>query len=186
VHARAQLCGRKDSREMKDIRVITHGGFTGTVAEWAERLRLPLSTLNARLLRGMPLEKALTMPNQRKWAPPPGRMLEYQGERATIAQWAVRIGLSGNGLLHRLRRGRTVEEALTEPPHKMPARLYRRIEVNTVRCFFCKRVVVELKFLRTGVLKGAPICGAIDCSGEPQKTHPWRNHGPKLTLEKQL
>lgn len=159
---------------MKPTQVIAYAGFTGTVREWAERLALPLPTLESRLTRGMPLEKALTMPNKRKWLPPPGQMIEYQGERATIAQWAVRVGLSTNGLRYRLYRGRTIEEALTEPPHRMPARLYERVEVNTVRCFFCKRVLMDWKFLKMGIFKGAPICGASDCVGEPQKQHPWR------------
>lgn len=159
---------------MNPARVITFGGFTGTVVAWAERLGLKPVTLRYRLHRGIPLEKALTMPNKRKWLPPPGRMLEYQGERATIAQWAARVGLSEFGLRARLDRGRTVEEALTDPPHQMPARLYEQVEVNTVRCFFCKRVVAEWKFLDTGVFRGAAVCGAPDCTREPPKAHPWR------------
>lgn len=159
---------------MNPTQVITYDGFTGTVKEWAERLKLLPHTLECRLKRGMPLDKALTMPTKRLWQPPPGRMLCYQGEWATIAQWAERVGLSEAGLRYRLYRGRTIEEALTEPPHKMPARLYQRVEINTVRCFFCKRVTMNWKFLKTGVFKGAPICGAPDCVGEHPKVHPWR------------
>lgn len=168
---------------MNPTRVITYAGFTGTLREWAERLRLGLTTLQSRFTRGMPLEKALTMPNKRKWHPPPGKMLVYQGERATIAQWAARVGLSEVGLRYRLYRGLTVEEALTEPPHKMPARLQKRVEVDTVRCFFCKRVLMEWKFLTTGVFKGAPTCGASDCVGEPLKVHPWRRGQASLAIK---
>jgi hypothetical protein len=164
---------------MNPARVITYDGFAGTVREWAQRIPMNFHTLQSRLERGMSLAMALTMPTQRpKYLTPP-EILEFQGERATVAQWAARIGLSEDGLRYRLYRGRTLEEALTEPPHKMPARLHQRIavmatsSVHSVRCHFCKRALAEWKFVKTGVFIGAPICGAPDCVGD-QRTPPWK------------
>lgn len=164
---------------MNPSRVITYDGFTGTVKEWAARIPMNVATLSSRLLRGMPLAKALTMPTQRPKHLVSPEILEYQGERATVKQWAERIGLSEDGLRYRLYRGRTLEEALTEPPHKMPARLYRRAAIKVTstvcdtRCFFCKRSLAEWKFVEAGIFKGAPICGARDCPGA-QRARPWQ------------
>jgi hypothetical protein len=41
-------------------RVITFGGFTGTITQWAEQLGINPRTLNNRINRGWPLERALT------------------------------------------------------------------------------------------------------------------------------
>ena len=41
-------------------RVITFGGFTGTITQWAKQLGINPRTLNNRINRGWPLERALT------------------------------------------------------------------------------------------------------------------------------
>src|SRR5258708_2929400 len=114
-------------RWMEPARVITFAGFTGTIREWAQRQGVNASTLRSRIERNMSLARALTMPVQRpKYLHLPLTII-YKGEQATIAQWAAKVGLSEMGLRSRLRRGRTIEEALTEPVHLMPARLRKRV-----------------------------------------------------------
>src|SRR5258708_108181 len=78
--------------EVKPARVITYAGFTGTVREWALRISMNAKTLQSRLDRPMSLARALTMPTQPPKYLMPARVLEYQGEKATIAQWAARVG----------------------------------------------------------------------------------------------
>jgi hypothetical protein len=48
-------------------RVITFDGFTGTIAQWAERLGINYRTLNNRINRGWPLELALRESVQGGW-----------------------------------------------------------------------------------------------------------------------
>lgn len=43
------------------------------------------------------------------------RLLEYRGEALTVAEWARRLDASKSGLLHRLKSGWSIEEALTKP-----------------------------------------------------------------------
>jgi len=45
------------------------------------------------------------------------RYIEYAGDRLTVSQWARRLGFSDEMLLARLRRGYTVEQAITQPMH---------------------------------------------------------------------
>lgn len=152
---------------MEPARVITFAGFTGTVREWAQRQGINVSTLHSRIERNMPLARALTMPTQRpKYLHLP-RTITYKGEQATIAQWAVKVGLSEMGLKSRLRRGRTIEEALTEPVHPMPARLRKQEPIKAtstvVKCFYCARSASMYHFLKTGVFRGVPLCGSSEC-----------------------
>ena len=167
MHGRARA--RIHRSVMNPTRVITYDGFTGTVEEWARRIPMNVSTLRSRLTHAMPIAKALTMPTQRPKYLTPSKVLEHQGERATINQWAQRVGLSASGLRYRLYRGRTLEEALTEPPHKMPARVQQRVAIKAtstaVKCFFCKRTASSLHFMDTGIFSGAPVCGASECVG---------------------
>lgn len=46
------------------------------------------------------------------------RVLAHGGQSQTIAQWAAQTGLHPRALAHRIRRGWTVERALTTPVHR--------------------------------------------------------------------
>ena len=43
------------------------------------------------------------------------RVIEYDGQRMTLTQWADRVGLKHQTLLARIRRGWAIDRALTEP-----------------------------------------------------------------------
>lgn len=49
------------------------------------------------------------------------RFLEFNGKRMTISHWADEIGIDSHILYNRLRRGWSVERAITEPPRCQPA-----------------------------------------------------------------
>lgn len=162
---------------MEPARVITFAGFTGTIREWAQRQGINTQTLKSRIERNMSLARALTMPVQRPKHLSLPLTLTYKGEQATIAQWAAKIGLSEMGLKSRLRRGRTIEEALTEPVHLMPARLQKqtllRATSTVVKCFYCARSASTLHFLKTGIFRGVPLCGSPECvSSNPEGETP--------------
>lgn len=158
---------RTDPREMNPSWIITFAGFTGTIREWAQRQGMRAPTLESRINRGMSLARALTMPVQRHKHVKPPRIIAYKGKRATIAQWATEIGLAEAGLRSRLYRSRTIEEALTEPVHRMPDRLRKQVPLEVtstaVKCFYCERTASTLHFLKTGIFRGVPLCGSPEC-----------------------
>jgi len=59
------------------------------------------------------------------------RLLEYQGETLTIAEWARRAGLSPGALWGRLDRGWSVERALTTPARQAAPRPEKRGSANS-------------------------------------------------------
>ena len=48
--------------------------------------------------------------------PPQSVLLTFRGERHGIAEWARRTGINRRTIMTRLRKGWTIERALTEPP----------------------------------------------------------------------
>ena len=69
-------------------------------------------------------------PGNCRWATPReqanntsrNRLISYLGKAQTVAQWADETGIPRNTLLYRLRRGWTIERALTQPLQKRSAR----------------------------------------------------------------
>ena len=49
-------------------------------------------------------------------------MLTYDGKTMTQKDWAIHLGMSGNAISERIRKGCSVEEALTAPPRGKPSR----------------------------------------------------------------
>ena len=166
---------------MNPARVITYDGFTGTLREWSARSGIGFATLSSRLARGMPVAKALKMPAQPAKYLTPSKIIKYRGRKGTMAQWAKWLGLSEAGLRHRFYRGRTMEEALSEFPHRMPARLHGQTEISAsskLQCFCCGCPLSVWKsgYYSTFIGVIVPVCGAPDCSGtdayRPPRTLP--------------
>ena len=59
-------------------------------------------------------------------------MLELEGERLTIQQWAVRKGVNATTIRYRLRQGMTVEDALNTPKWSL-GRGYKRDRMTSAR-----------------------------------------------------
>ena len=53
----------QQARNKRTNVLVTHGGHTATVAEWAERTGLERKTLEYRIRAGWPAERALTTPS---------------------------------------------------------------------------------------------------------------------------
>jgi lambda repressor-like predicted transcriptional regulator len=93
------------------VRPITLGARTMTIAEWARDLNLHPQTLYARLNRGMTPEAALigrTLPRGL-----PARNLTHMGKTNSLKGWAREVGLNPTTLRERLKRGWTLESALS-------------------------------------------------------------------------
>jgi hypothetical protein len=55
------------------------------------------------------------------------RILEFQGERLCLAEWAERLGISHVVILKRLQAGYSIERALTQPVRKMAPRKRKEV-----------------------------------------------------------
>jgi hypothetical protein len=104
----------KQSSNTRDCIELTYRGKTMIMKEWAEELNIPYSVLQHRIYRGWNTEKALSTPikssNRRHC-----KLIEYKGEKKSIAEWSRELGINYKTLHNRIYTGWSVERALTEP-----------------------------------------------------------------------
>jgi hypothetical protein len=97
----------------RKTRRVTFRGETLSLKQMAEKYGLDKTTVSLRLKRGWSLESALTTPpgerrDNRKY-------LTFNGMTLPFSQMAKHYGLKPPTLSMRLKRGMTLEEALTTP-----------------------------------------------------------------------
>lgn len=116
-HTAIQQCNNR-----RGNRVVEYNGERHTLAEWGRKLNIPDDTLLKRLNKyGYSVEDAFTRPMHYKSAEcyddrPNNRILEYNGEKHSLSEWARIIGIKADALSKRLNKYHyTVEEALTKP-----------------------------------------------------------------------
>lgn len=88
-------------------------------------------------------------PNNCKWSTPKeqarntrqNRMIEYNGETKSLAEWAEIKGLSYGAVLARLRAGKSTHEALTKPIYKAPKPL-NDIAIKVIRYLHANGVTI--------------------------------------------
>jgi hypothetical protein len=103
------------ARNRESSRLIDFRGETMTLAEWGERTGLRPYTISMRLDRyGWSVERALTTPV----APHRRRGITFRGKTQGARAWAKETGIPRSTILDRLKRGMSVEEALTTPPER--------------------------------------------------------------------
>lgn len=112
------------ARNTRKNRMITHNGETLCLEDWAQKIGIDSTSLNDRLKRGWPLEKALTSP--RGTVNHSLRIIEFQGKRQSLAEWSKQTGLDESVIAGRLKRGWTVEQALTTPSYGKHNREYMK------------------------------------------------------------
>lgn len=69
--------------------------------------------------------------------PAVNKTIEYKGECLSLRQWSSRTGISASTLSDRLRRGWSVEKALTTPPKKL-TRVPDRAYAQSEKCRGCR------------------------------------------------
>lgn len=96
---------RHQSRNRRNIMLITYRGKTRPLKEWAHRLKLKYHTLYGRLSKGIPFEQAIS--NE------PVRFVEINGRRQYISDWCKEIGVSATAVYSwKHRHNATAKEAL--------------------------------------------------------------------------
>jgi hypothetical protein len=93
--------------------MVEFRGETKCVTEWAEIVGIHANDLRYRL-KHWTIEEALTMKPFEK-ALPNERRLTYNGETKSISAWGKTCGITRKAIEYRLKKGMTVEEALTTP-----------------------------------------------------------------------
>ncbi|WP_417264230.1 hypothetical protein [Celeribacter sp.] len=125
---------QRKEQEKRSIPTYTHNGETLTLAEWSERTGLKVSTIHARLGRGWPLAKALSVSveeaqeearqevqsrayreaQKKTWRRgPPELTITHNGETLTVKEWSWRTGINAATIKTRLRKGMPTEKVLT-------------------------------------------------------------------------
>jgi hypothetical protein len=102
--------------------LLTHGGETLTVSQWADRIGCPAGTLVRRLGAGWDDSATVTTPVDARYrrAKHPEkdvstRMLTHGGETLLDEEWSRRLGGKGTLVRGRIAIGWTVERAVTTP-----------------------------------------------------------------------
>lgn len=98
----------------RSSRLLTFNGETKTISQWSESIGVEAYVISLRLQYGWSVDDALTMPLGEGPTKKP-MFLEYMGERKQLAEWARKTGISRTAIMLRIRRGWTVEQALTLP-----------------------------------------------------------------------
>jgi hypothetical protein len=95
--------------------MVEHAGRRATLAELSEVTGVDPETLRRRLTDGMPTEKIVFNGSLAR-----NRVIEYNGESMLMVEWERKLGLSRGVIEARLRRGKSVEEALApiQPRHR--------------------------------------------------------------------
>lgn len=102
------------SAQFATTRRLELNGVSRSIGEWANLLGITRTALHQRLANGWSIERALTTPRQARGTGK-GMVLEHDGQRLTLKQWADRLGVRKNTLEARLMKGWTIERTLTTP-----------------------------------------------------------------------
>ena len=90
-------------------RLLTHGGKTLHLSEWAEQTGIGYYCLVSRLSLGWSPGRALTTPLARV------KEITFRGETKTISGWAEETGISRDTIAQRMKLGWSTERTLTAP-----------------------------------------------------------------------
>jgi hypothetical protein len=109
---------KDQARNRRDNCLLTHDGRTQTLSAWAEQLGISKEALRARLHAGWPVERIVAAParrQERAGMAPGKRLLTYNGETRSLAEWARHLGIPDSRLRDRIvKLGWPVEKALSK------------------------------------------------------------------------
>lgn len=104
------------SAPVENNHFVTYNGETKSLAEWVKIIDIPYHTLKARInTLHWPIEKAFETPVMSKQGSGNKKEITYNGETLSKVEWSERTGISAEVISNRLRKGWTIEDALTIP-----------------------------------------------------------------------
>ena len=149
-------------------------GFLLTLNGWAVRLGIPYDVLRLRLAKGWSVKRAFETPVDKSERAPArearakrnaphkkrAKVLEYNGERRTVSEWARRLDVPKVTIYLRLRRGHSVGQALGLEPIKFDylwrcRKLTYKGETLTTR-EWADRLHLSLNWFNLRLKKGLP------------------------------
>lgn len=101
--------------------LVTIDGETLPLSAWAKKAGLPRGTLKNRIVRrGWDPKEAISLPAGARGLGgyKPFVALTLNGETKTLQEWCVQFNVHRNTVDARLKRGWTIEAALTTKPHE--------------------------------------------------------------------
>ena len=101
---------KEQGRNSSYNRLLTFGGKTLLLCEWAECTGIQRGTIAARLKAGVSVRDALTRPVGK---PANARRLQFRGQTKTVKGWAKYLGIPLGTITTRLARDWSVAEALS-------------------------------------------------------------------------
>jgi hypothetical protein len=104
---------KTQARNKTTTKLLSYQGQTKSVAEWAQLLQVPYSTISYRVQQGWSDEDALGTPFGTKFVNARSRMLTYNGKTQTIPQWARELRIPAARIHKRIQRGTSAEDALS-------------------------------------------------------------------------
>lgn len=105
---------KQQNNNKRTNRVVEYNGEEHTIKEWSEIIGMRYRTLRNRILsKNWTIEEAMTK-EIKKWNPQKSRIIEMNGEKHSLSEWARIKGIRQDTLHLRLKAGWSVERALTE------------------------------------------------------------------------
>ena len=93
---------------------LEYNGKSLTINEWAAVTGIPALNIRMRLGGGYSVERALTTPYHAKGCHRNSPKYEYWGKSLSYYGWAKELDMNYHTLISRIKRGWTLERALTE------------------------------------------------------------------------
>lgn len=171
--------------------LLTIDHITQPITEWAADYGIPVNLISSRLRRGWSEERAVTEPMivrrgeklpadavpspMNTWKPEQrDNRLTFDGLSLTISEWSGRTGIAYHTIKVRLRKGWSVERALTEPTHTTPGPTPRLIEFNGEKLSvpqWSERLGIHEDTIRGRLWKGWPVEKALTTGRAQGKRH---------------
>ncbi|QPY77399.1 helix-turn-helix DNA binding domain protein [Bacillus phage Anthos] len=110
------ITNKQQQSNRTNNRLMTLNGVTKTITEWSESLGGKPTLVQGRLDLGWSEEDALTKPVTNMKSNQYGvKLVEYQGKKQSMKDWADEVGLPYHTLARRLNKGWDIDRAMTTP-----------------------------------------------------------------------